>query len=71
MGELWSLFMKLVVDFSLCDSNATCVAVAPDIFEIDENKFLVVHEDKVDESQRDVLQHAAMVCPKMAIRLEG
>jgi len=63
--------MKLIVDFDLCESNATCVAVAPDIFEIDENEFLVVHEDKVNESQRAALERAAMVCPRMAIKIEG
>ena len=32
--------MKIKVDFDLCESNALCEAIAPDVFELDDDDFL-------------------------------
>ena len=31
--------MKIKVDFDLCESNAMCEALAPDVFELDDHRF--------------------------------
>ena len=32
--------MKVKVDFDLCESNALCEALAPDVFELDDDDYL-------------------------------
>jgi len=61
--------MKVHVDMNLCQSHGECVAVAPDIFELDDDDFLHWQED-VDESRRADMEAAVNACPMMAIRLE-
>ena len=31
--------MKIVVDFDLCESNAICMQIAPDLFEVRDDDF--------------------------------
>jgi ferredoxin len=61
--------MKVHVDMNLCQSHGECVAVAPDIFELDDDDFLHWQEE-VDESRRADMEAAVNACPMMAIRLE-
>ena len=39
--------MKIKVDFDLCESNAMCEALAPDVFELDDDDFLQLNTDEV------------------------
>ncbi|HBX08198.1 MAG TPA: ferredoxin, partial [Candidatus Microthrix parvicella] len=32
--------MKVVVDYDLCESNAVCMAIAPQVFEVRDDDFL-------------------------------
>ena len=38
--------MKIKVDFDLCESNALCESLAPDVFEIDDDDFLQLKTDE-------------------------
>ena len=62
--------MRIVVDFDLCESNAVCMAVAPEIFEVRDDDFLYVLLDEPPEELRDKVEEAVRRCPKQAIRLE-
>lgn len=62
--------MKVNIDLNLCQSNGECVAVAPDIFQLDENDYIVWKEE-VDESRRADMEAAVNACPTTAISLEG
>jgi len=61
--------MKVKVDFDLCESNALCVAMAPDVFELDDDDYLVVLTDEVVDENRDRVQRAVAACPKSAISI--
>ncbi|MGQ0576389.1 MAG: ferredoxin [Pseudonocardia sp.] len=63
--------MKVVVDFDLCESNAICMGIAPEVFEVREDDFLYVLQDSPPEEMRPQLEEAVMSCPRAAIRLEG
>jgi len=63
--------MRVVVDYDLCESNAVCMAIAPEIFEVRDDDFLYVLQDEPDESLRDKLNDAVARCPKQAISVEG
>jgi len=57
--------MKVKVDRELCTSVATCVEVAPNTFELDDEGIAVVKNDKGD-AEETILQ-AAKSCPVNAI----
>ena len=43
--------MKIKVDFDLCESNGLCEAMAPEVFELDDDDFLQLHtEQTTDEN---------------------
>ena len=62
--------MKVVVDFDLCESNALCMAAAPEVFEVRDDDFLYVLQENPPEELRAKVQEAARVCPKQAITIE-
>ncbi|MDQ2677996.1 MAG: ferredoxin [Actinomycetota bacterium] len=63
--------MKVVVNYDLCESNAVCMAVAPEVFEVRDDDFLYVLDEEPAESLRDKVEEAARRCPKQAITIEG
>jgi ferredoxin len=63
--------MKVVVDFDLCESNAVCMAVAPEVFEVRDDDFLYVLDENPPEEMRAKLVEAVDRCPKQAITIEG
>jgi ferredoxin len=62
--------MKIVVDFDRCESNAVCMGIAPDIFEVRDDGFLYVLDENPPESRRAEMQEAVDMCPKAAISIQ-
>lgn len=58
---------KIVVDRNLCIGAASCVAVAPGVFELDSENKAVVYNDKGADDETILL--AAKSCPTQAILL--
>jgi ferredoxin len=61
--------MKVKVDFDLCESNALCEAIAPDVFQLDDDDFLEVLDDEVSDENRDRIERAVASCPRAAISI--
>ena len=61
--------MKVVVDFDVCESNAVCMGIAPEVFEVRDDDFLYVLDETPPESMRPQLEEAVRRCPKQAISL--
>jgi len=62
--------MKIVVDYDLCESNAVCMGIAPEVFEVRDDDFLYVLNEHPDESMRPKMEEAVRRCPKQAISIE-
>jgi ferredoxin len=62
--------MKVVVDYDVCESNAVCMAVAPEVFEVRDDDFLYVLQDNPPEELRAKVEEAVRRCPKQAISIE-
>ena len=62
--------MKIVVDFDRCESNAVCMGIAPDLFEVRDDNFLYVLNESPPEDRRADLQEAVDMCPKAAISIK-
>ena len=63
--------MRVVVDFDACESNAVCMAVAPEVFEVRDDDFLYVLQEEPGEELRGKVEEAADLCPTGAITVEG
>lgn len=69
--------MKVKVDFDLCEANAVCMDVAPEVFKVDDddNLHLLVkgESDEVSgelpESQHDKVKEAVRLCPRQALAI--
>jgi ferredoxin len=61
--------MKVTVDFDLCESNALCESLAPDVFEIDANDYLNLKTDEVTDDNRARIERAVASCPRGAISI--
>jgi len=60
---------KVVVDYDLCESNAICMQIAPEVFEVRDDDFLYVLADTPDESLRGKVEESVQRCPKQAIAI--
>jgi ferredoxin len=60
---------RIVVDYDLCESNAICMQVAPDIFEVRDDDFLYILNETPDDDRRGAATEAVRRCPKQAIKL--
>jgi ferredoxin len=60
---------RVVVDFDRCESNALCMAAAPEVFEVRDDDFLYVLDETPPESLREKCVEAVRVCPKQAITI--
>jgi ferredoxin len=62
--------MRVVVDFDLCESNALCMGIIPEVFEVRDDDFLYVLNENPPEEMRERLMEAVRACPKNAISIE-
>ena len=61
--------MKVVVDFDRCASNAVCMSILPEVFEVRDDGFLYVLNENPPESIRDRLEESVRSCPTQAISI--
>jgi ferredoxin len=61
--------MKIVVDYDLCEANAVCMGVAPEIFRVEEDDTLTVLIESPPERLRGKVQEAVRLCPKQALSI--
>ncbi|MDN5894186.1 MAG: ferredoxin [Nocardioides sp.] len=61
--------MKVKVDFDLCESNALCEALAPEVFELDDDDNLQILQEDVTEESRANVERAVSACPRSAISI--
>jgi ferredoxin len=61
--------MKVVVDYDLCESNAICMGILPEVFEVRDDDNLYILNEHPPESMRSKLQDAVAMCPKQAISI--
>jgi ferredoxin len=63
--------MRVVVDFDTCKSNAVCMAVAPEVFEVRDDGYLYVLQEEPPDALRPKMEEAVRQCPTGAISIEG
>jgi ferredoxin len=61
--------MRVRVDHNLCESNAVCVRLVPEVFEIDDDDRLQLRLERPPESLRARVEQAVRRCPKQALSI--
>ncbi len=62
--------MRVTVDFDLCTSNAVCMGIAPEVFEVRDDGYLYVLEENPGPEFDERLGQAVASCPNGAISVE-
>ncbi|WP_017539986.1 MULTISPECIES: ferredoxin [Nocardiopsis] len=62
--------MKVKVDYDLCESNAVCMGILPEVFEVRDDDNLYILQEEPPEELRPELEEAVRMCPKQALSLE-
>lgn len=62
---------RVTVDPELCVGTAECVRLAPQAFEIDEDRGVSVPQAGAATTDLAILQEAAFNCPTRAITVDG
>jgi ferredoxin len=60
---------KVVVDYDSCESNAICMGVAPEVFEVRDDDFLYLLTEEPPDELRAKVEDAVRACPKQAISI--
>jgi ferredoxin len=61
--------MRVVVNYDLCESNAVCMGIAPEVFEVRDDGFLYILDETPSDELRPKLEEAVRLCPTQAISL--
>ena len=59
--------MQVVVNRDLCESNAVCMGILPQVFEVGEDDVLEILDEHPPEELRDKVEQAVRMCPKQAL----
>ena len=64
--------MRVTVDRALCEANALCAGLVPEVFSVDEEDELTIltPNGAVAPELADGVREAVRCCPKMALTLE-
>ncbi len=62
--------MRVVVDAELCESNARCVELCPEVFLVNEREELVIVDAHPSEKLRAKAEVAVLRCPRQAVSIE-
>ncbi|MCC5581241.1 ferredoxin [Microtetraspora sp. AC03309] len=62
--------MKIKLDELVCEANAVCTGLAPEVFELDDDDRLHVVLPEPPAEMLDRVRHAVRSCPKAALSLE-
>lgn len=63
--------MEIRVDRDLCEANAVCCGIAPDVFELDDDENLLILTQSPTPEQLPKVRKAVERCPKNALSIVG
>lgn len=61
--------MHVEVDLAKCTGHGICESIAENVFEVQDDGTVLIHEPERPESDRDRMQQAVTQCPAAALRL--
>ena len=61
--------MRVIVDRTLCESNAVCARLVPEVFVVNDDDRLELRQETPPEALRERVVHAVRRCPKLALSI--
>jgi len=61
--------MRVVVNRTLCESNAVCARLVPEIFVVDDDDHLQIKQEQPPEALRERVEYAVRRCPRLALSI--
>ncbi len=61
--------MRIEVDWDLCESNAVCMGILPDVFQVGDDDMLTVLKPEVTPENEAQVREAVRQCPRQAISI--
>jgi ferredoxin len=67
--------MRVIADYVLCEANARCAQLAPEVFSVaegqdGEDELTIAADGEVPPALEDHVRQAVNICPKMALSIE-
>ena len=59
--------MRIVVDYDRCESNGVCMAILPEVFEVRDDDFMYVLDERPPEKFHAKVRQAVNSCPTQAL----
>jgi len=59
--------MRIVVDRDRCEGNAICVGIDPELFELDDEDYVMVTADPIPADAEERAEQAIAECPRAAL----
>ena len=59
--------MRVVVDRDRCEGNAVCVGIAPDLFTLDDDDYVMVTKNPIPADEEALAEQAIAECPRAAL----
>ena len=59
--------MRIAVDRDRCEGNAVCIGIAPELFELYDEDYVVVTADPIPVDQEELAEQAIAECPRAAL----
>lgn len=63
--------MRVEVDPNVCEGHGQCNVVAPDVYDLDDDGYCVIHNAEVPERLQKQAEEGALACPVMAITVHS
>jgi ferredoxin len=61
--------MKVEVDLAKCTGHGICESIADDVFEVQDDGSVLIHDGERPESDRERMRQAVTQCPAAALSL--
>lgn len=61
--------MRVEVDLDKCTGHGICESIADDVFEVQDDGAVLIHENDRPESDRERMEQAVTQCPAAALYL--
>ncbi|MGH3980931.1 MAG: ferredoxin [Pseudonocardiaceae bacterium] len=59
--------MRVEVDPNVCEGHGQCNAVAPEVYDLDDGGYSLIHQPEVPADLEGQARYGAAACPVMAI----
>jgi ferredoxin len=63
--------MRVIVDEELCEGNAECMKIAPEVFVVGDDDRARLLVERPPESLRTRVEHAVRRCPRQALAIRN